>query len=63
VKFIEKTCFIRTFPLIVVVQSMFPHLNSVSLRFFNTWSLKGHISCNSENSVQTVITIGNTCIL
>ena len=33
---------------------MFSHENSVSLRFFNTCSLKRFISCNGDNSVQTV---------
>ena len=36
--------------------------NSVSLRVLNTYSLKRFISCNSDNSVQTVIIIGNACI-
>ena len=49
--FIEKTCFIRTFPL---------NENSVSLRVFTTCSLKRCISCNSDISVETVIIIGNT---
>ena len=62
-KFIGKTCFIRTFALILVVQLMFPHENSVSLRVFNTCSLKRGISCNSDKSGQTVKIIGNTCIL
>ena len=38
------------------------HKNSVSLRVLNTYSLKRFISCNSDNSVQTVIIIGNSCI-
>ena len=63
VKFIETTCFIRTCTLILVVYSMFPHENSVSLRFFNTSRLKRFITCNSDNSVETVIIIGNTFIL
>ena len=37
---------------------MFPNENSVSLRCFNTCSLKRFISCNSDNCVQTVIVIG-----
>ena len=59
VKFIEKTCFIRTFALIVVAESSFPHENSVSLRSFTTYSLTGFISCSSDNNVQTVIIIGH----
>ena len=39
------------------------HKNSVSLRVLNTYSLKRFISCNSDNSVQPVIIIGNACIL
>ena len=42
---------------------MCPHENSVSLRVLNTCSLKRFISCNSDNWVQTVIIIGNACIL
>ena len=38
------------------------HKNSVSLRVLNTYSLKRFISCNSDNSVQPVIIIGNACI-
>ena len=62
-KLIEKTGFIRTFALIVVVQSVFLHENNVSLRCFTTYSLKRFISCNSDNIMQTVIIIGNMCIL
>ena len=57
--FIEKKCFIRTFALILAVYSMFPYKNSVSLRFLDTCSLKRFISCNRDNSVQAVISIGN----
>ena len=42
---------------------MFPHDNSVSLHFYTTCSLKRLITCKSDYSVQTVIIIGNTCIL
>ena len=60
---IEKTCVIHTFALILVASTMFPDENDVSLRVLNTCSLKRLISCNSDNCVQTVIIIGNTCIL
>ena len=63
VKFIEKTCFIRTFALIVVAQSLYPHENNVSLSCCTTYSLKHFINCNGDNDVQTVIFIGNACIL
>ena len=59
-KFIQETCCISTYALILVVQSMFPHENSVVSRYFTTCSLKRFISCNSDNSVQTVIITGNT---
>ena len=62
-KFIERTCIIDTFALILVVYSIFPHENSVSLRVLNTCSLKRLIWCNSDNSVQTDIFIGSTCSL
>ena len=62
VKFIEKTGFILTCALIVVAQSLFPHENNVTLRCFTTYSLKRFISYNSDNSVQIVIIMGNTCI-
>ena len=62
-KVIEKTGFILTCALIVVVQSLCPNENNVTLRCFTTYSLKRFISCNSDNSVQTVIIIGNMCIL
>ena len=42
---------------------MIPHKNSVSLRCYKTYSLRRFISCNSDNSVHTVIIIQNTCIL
>ena len=42
---------------------MFPNENSVSLLVFTTCSLKRCISCNSVNSVETVIIIGTTFIL
>ena len=63
VKFIRKTCFIVTFTVILVVWSMLPDENSVSLRCFTTFNLKRDIRWNSDNSVQAVIIIGNTCIL
>ena len=62
-KFIEETCFIHTFALILVGCLMFPYENSVCLRFFKTCSLKRFISSNSDNCVQTVKINGNTCIL
>ena len=62
-KLIEKTYCIRTFALILEVKSMFPYENSVSLRFCTTCRLRRFISCNNDNSVQTVIINGNTCIL
>ena len=40
-----------------------PHENSVKLRVLNTCSLHRFISCNSENCVQAVRIIGNTCSL
>ena len=40
-----------------------PYENSVSLRFCTTCSLRRLIGCNSDNSVQTVIINGNTCIV
>ena len=58
-KFSENTCFIRTLALNLAVYSMFPYKNSVSVRFLNTCSLKRFISCNRDNSVQAVISIGN----
>ena len=58
-KFSENTCFIRTLALILAVKSMFPYKNSISLRFLHTCSLKRFISCNRDNSVQAVISIGN----
>ena len=42
---------------------MFPHENSVSLCCITICSLRRFIDCNSDNSVQTVIIIGNTCSL
>ena len=42
---------------------MCPHENSVSLRCFTTCIVRRFIDCNSDNSVQTVIIIGNTCSL
>ena len=42
---------------------MFPHENSVSLRVVTSCSLKRFISCNSVNSMETVIIIGTTFIL
>ena len=42
---------------------MFPHDNSGLLRFFPTLRLEQLISCNSDNSVQSDIMIGNTFIL
>ena len=60
---IEKTCFIHTFALILVVSTMFSHENDVSLRFINTCNLKRFISCSSDNCVQTVIIIGHACSL
>ena len=42
---------------------MFPHENSVSLCCITICSLRRFIDCNSDNSVQTVKIIGNTCIL
>ena len=39
------------------------HKNSVLFCLFNTCSLKRLITCNSNNSVPTVIIIGTTCIL
>ena len=62
-KFIENTCSIRTFVLYLEVYSMFPYENSVSLCLLTTCSFKRFISGNSDNSVETVIIIGNTCIL
>ena len=35
-KIIEKTCIMRTSALTLVVYSMFPHKNSVGLRFYKT---------------------------
>ena len=62
-KFIEETCFIHTFALILVGYLTFPYENSVCLRLFKTCSLKRFISSNSDNCVQTVIIIGNTYVL
>ena len=42
---------------------MFPYENSVSLRFCITCSLRRLIRCNNDNSVQTDIINGRTCIL
>ena len=42
---------------------MFPHENGVSLRFYDTCSLKRAIGCNSDNWVETVKILRNTCIL
>ena len=53
----------RPFPLILVCYSIFPYKNSISIRFYKTCSLKRFISCNSDNSVQTVTIIGHTYIL
>ena len=39
------------------------HKNRLISCLFTTWSLRGFISCNSDNCVQKVIIIGNTCIL
>ena len=61
--FIEETCFIHTFALILVGYSTFPYENSVCLPFFKTCSLKRFISYNSDNCVQTAIIIGNTYVL
>ena len=63
VVFIETTCVISTFALILLVKLMFSHENSVSLRFLNTCSLKCIISSNSDNSAQTVIIIVNSSSL
>ena len=38
-KIIEIKVIMRTFAMILVVLSMFPHNNSVSLRFYKTCSL------------------------
>ena len=59
-KILEKTCVIRTFAAILVVQSLCPHKNTVSLRFFDTCSVKRFIRCNSDNSVKRAIIIRNT---
>ena len=53
----------RIVSLFLVVYSMLPHKNTVSVRFYKTCSLKRFINCNSDNSVHTAIMIGNTCIL
>ena len=52
-----------TFAVILVVWSMFPYENGVSLNLFTTSSLQRFISYNSDNIVQTVIIIGDMCIL
>ena len=44
-KFIEKTCFIRTFALSPVVYSMFPHENSVSILLTFSRHEKSVYSC------------------
>ena len=62
-KFSDRTCIIDISALILVVYSIFPRENSVGVPVLNTCSLKRLIRCNSDNSVQTVIIIGNACIL
>ena len=42
---------------------MFPYETRASLCVLATCSLKRFISGNSDNSVQTVIIIGSTCVL
>ena len=60
---IDKICIMCISALIVVVYSRYPCKNSISLRFYKTCILKRFISCNSDNSVETVLIIGNTYIL
>ena len=43
--------------------NIFSTENSVSLHYFTTCSLKRFISCNSDNSVEKIIIIGNMFIL
>ena len=51
------------FALILAGYSMFPNMNIVCLSSYKICSLKGLISCNSDNSLQTVIIIGHMYIL
>ena len=62
-KFIEKTCFTRTFALIVIVQSMFPVKIALVYIFTLFAALKRFLSCKRDNSVQTVMIFGTTFFL
>ena len=59
--FIEKTCFKRTFVLILVFWSMFPYELALVYGFTQDTALKRFISSKCDNSVQTLIITENTC--
>ena len=61
-KIIEKTSIMSALALSLVVWSMFPHENSTSLLCYNRCSFTWFTSCDSENSLKSVIIIGKTYI-